>query len=170
MRRKKLIPKKKTLNREEIEKEKESVTCYECKKFGHIKSGYPLLKKEIKKKKKAFVVTWSDSGESSSKEELHESANLCSMAHENEVHSDSSFDFSIEELHDAFNDLMDEYKKLSKKIKESKPLNQVLNKQLETLTKEKVCVVKKNQNLKIENVELEESNKDLIKKNEFLKN
>ena len=90
------------------------------------------------------MATWNDNGETSSIDELHESTNLCLMAHEDEVHYNSSFDFPIEELHDASNDLMDEYKKLSKKSKESKSLNQALNKQIETLTEAKECLVKEN--------------------------
>ena len=69
MRKKKLFPKKKIIDKGELErekeKEKESITCFECKKSGHYKSDYPLLKNTLKKKKKAFMVTWGDSGESS---------------------------------------------------------------------------------------------------------
>ncbi|KAH9671200.1 hypothetical protein KPL70_017266 [Citrus sinensis] len=42
---------------------KESITCYECKKPGHIRSECPLLNKF---KKKAMVATWDDSDEETS--------------------------------------------------------------------------------------------------------
>ena len=37
MRKKKSFSKKKTIDRRELEKEKELITCYECKKLGHFK-------------------------------------------------------------------------------------------------------------------------------------
>ena len=49
------------------------------------------------------MVTWSDREESSSKDEHQECANLCLMAHEDEVHSDSNLDPSLKELYDALN-------------------------------------------------------------------
>ncbi|KAH9801307.1 hypothetical protein KPL71_000976 [Citrus sinensis] len=45
---------------------KEAITCYECKKPGHIRSECPLINK---RKKKAMVATWDDSEEESSDEE-----------------------------------------------------------------------------------------------------
>ena len=46
------------------------ITCYGCKKLGHLRSECPLNKKgkkdKDKKKKKAMVATWSDSDSSSS--------------------------------------------------------------------------------------------------------
>ena len=41
------------------------------------------------------------------------------MPWEDEVHSDSHLNFDIEELSDAFDELMKEYKKLSKKRKKT---------------------------------------------------
>ena len=52
MRKKKSLPRKKTIDREEIEKEKESVTYYECKKPGHFRVKCPLLKKNSKRKER----------------------------------------------------------------------------------------------------------------------
>ena len=94
------------------------MTCYECKKSSHIKTECPQLKKGIKKKKKALVVIWSDSEESSSNDEHQELANLCLTAHKDEVHSEHCLDFSINELYEAFNDLIDEHKALKRKNKE----------------------------------------------------
>ena len=48
------------------------VTCYECKKLGHIKSECPKLKfmnKEAKDKKKAFKATWDNSSEAELEED-----------------------------------------------------------------------------------------------------
>ena len=57
---------------------KEAITCYECKKSGHIRSECPLINKL---KKKEMVVTWDDSEEDSSDEEgSQEVSNLALMA------------------------------------------------------------------------------------------
>ncbi|KAH9794680.1 hypothetical protein KPL71_004982 [Citrus sinensis] len=56
----------------------EAITCYECKKPGHIRSECPLINKL---KKKAMVATWDDSEEESSDEEgSQEVSNLALMA------------------------------------------------------------------------------------------
>ena len=93
--------------------------------------------------------------ESSSEDEHQEYANLCLMTHEDEVHFGSKFDLSLEELYEALNDLLEEYKKLKRRSKEVKILNQNLGERLNTITKEKDCLAKENQNLILENVELE---------------
>ena len=111
------------------EKDKDQpLICYECKKSRHFKSECPQLKKGPKKyKKKAMMATWSESDDSSSKEEdSTEQANLCLMAHENEVNSKTPSDFTFEELHEAFYDLIDELKKLGIKNKDLKLKNQSL--------------------------------------------
>ena len=79
-------------------KDKQSLICYECKKPGHFRSECPQLKKGPKKyKKKAMMATWSRSDESSSEEEnSNEQANLCLMAHENEVNTETPDDFTFE--------------------------------------------------------------------------
>ena len=51
------------------------------------------------------------------------------MALEDEVNNDDSiFEFTFEELYDAFNDLLCDFKKLSRKNKELKKENQILSK------------------------------------------
>ncbi|KAH9802197.1 hypothetical protein KPL71_001280 [Citrus sinensis] len=56
----------------------EPITCYECKKPGHIRPECPLLNKL---KKKAMVATWDDSDEDTSDDnEQHEMTNLALMA------------------------------------------------------------------------------------------
>ncbi|KAH9779804.1 Integrase catalytic domain-containing protein [Citrus sinensis] len=57
---------------------KEPITCYECKKPGHIRPECPLLNKF---KKKAMVATWDDSDEETSDDdEQQEMTNLALMA------------------------------------------------------------------------------------------
>ena len=91
------------------------------------------------------------------------------MAHEDEVHSESQSDPSLEELYEALTDLMEEYKKLKRWCKEVKVLNQNLGERLNIITKEKDCLTKENQNLILKNVELEKSNIDLVNENNLLK-
>ena len=108
------------------EKDKDQLLiCYECKKSGYFKSECPQLKKDLKKyKKKAMMATWSGTDDSSSEEEdSTEQANLCLMAHENEVDTETPIDFTFEELHEVFCDLIDELKKLEVKNKELKSKN-----------------------------------------------
>ena len=102
-----------TKEKQSKKKEKDQpLICYECKKPGHFKSECPQLKKGPKKyKKKAMMATQSGSDNSSSEEEdSTEQANLCLMAHEKEVISETPSDFTFEELHEAFCDLVDELK------------------------------------------------------------
>ena len=88
-----------------------------------------------------MVATWSDSDDSSSEEEeAHEQANLCLMAHENEVSAEISNEFTFEELQEAFYDLVDDLKKLRTKNKELKFKNQVLLKENETILSEKLVL------------------------------
>ena len=145
--------KKFTKGEQSKEKEKDQPPiCYECKKPGHFRSECPQLKKGPKKfKKKAMMATWSASDDSSSDEETStEQANLCLMAHENEVTSESTSEFTFEELHEAFYDSIDELKKLGKKNKELKLKNQSLVKQAEILSIEKFTLIQENQNFKDE--------------------
>ena len=60
-----------------------------------------------------MVATWSDSDESSSSEEekLEKEANLCLMGLEDKVCTESNLEFTYEELHTVFYDLLSEYKK-----------------------------------------------------------
>ena len=56
----------------EGKKKTKEVTCYECKKPGHIKSECSKLKfknKREKKRKKTFKATWDDSSELKKEEE-----------------------------------------------------------------------------------------------------
>ena len=101
---------------EEGKKKTKEVTCYECKKLGHIKSECPKLKfknKGAKDKKKAFKATWDDISESEIEEEQGEVANLCFMALENDIEvpstSNSSFNNDFDDnCHDDDDDDDDE--------------------------------------------------------------
>ena len=64
MRKKRIAPRKKYVDRSEVEKGR--ITCYHCKKEGHIRIECPKLRGNPKAKKKALVATWSDNEESSS--------------------------------------------------------------------------------------------------------
>ena len=136
---------KKDFGKGEFKKKENDITCFECKKSGHIKAECPLLKYKNKKvKKKAMVATWSDSEISSDEEEEEkEVANLCFMAWENksedqeeqeteneaayscfmaledveeeEENDEVSESLSYNELYDAFESLLGEYKKIGLK-------------------------------------------------------
>ncbi|KAH9716076.1 hypothetical protein KPL71_021332 [Citrus sinensis] len=95
---------------------KEKITCYECKKPGHIRPECPLLNKL---KKKAMVATWDDSDEETSDDdEQQEMTNLVLMAF-GEESCDELDKVSVlptyDELHDAFKDLHDELIKIGTK-------------------------------------------------------
>ena len=158
MKKKRNFPRKKNINRKEIGKEieKKMLLCYECNKLGYLRVKCPQPLKEHKRKKKALVVAWDDSEESSSDDEYKESANICLMAHEDEVHSNSYRDFDIDELFNAYNKLMIEYKKLYKKRKETNSLNKKINNQLEELAKEKDSLALDNETLRNEKVSLDD--------------
>ena len=126
MRKKREAPRKKIIDRGKTEKD--SLVCYKCKKVGHLRIDCPRLRENPKTKKKALVVTWIHSEESSSKDKHQECTNLCLMAHGDEINSDFNSDPSLEELYDALDDLMLEYKKLKRKSKETNLLNQDLSK------------------------------------------
>ena len=64
-----------------------------------------------------------DSDTSSFNEEEERIANLHLVANNNEVYLQNSFEFSFDKLYEAFNDLMEEYKKLRLKNKELKSSN-----------------------------------------------
>ncbi|KAH9685791.1 hypothetical protein KPL70_014095 [Citrus sinensis] len=92
---------------------KEAITCYECKKPGHIRSECPLINKL---KKKAMVATWDDSEEESSDEEgSQEVLNLALMAIGGDDDLNEVSDPTYDELYDAFKDLHDELMKIGKK-------------------------------------------------------
>ena len=64
-----------------------------------------------------MMATWSNSDDSTIDEESHEEANLCLMAHENEVTPETQNKFSYDELQKNFHELLDDLKELGIKIK-----------------------------------------------------
>ncbi|KAL6320963.1 hypothetical protein AAG906_010772 [Vitis piasezkii] len=109
--------------------EKRDLVCFKCKKLGYIKYDCPLYKIEAKRrKKKAMMATWSESEESSEEEKDKEVANMCFMAIDelDEVNSN----LSDEDIHDTFEELYEDYEKLSLKNISLKKKVQQLEKEL----------------------------------------
>ncbi|KAH9680686.1 hypothetical protein KPL71_026648 [Citrus sinensis] len=99
---------------------KEVITCYECKKPGHIRSECPLINKL---KKKAMVATWDDSEEDSSDEEgSQEVSNLALMAIGGDDDLNEVSDPTYDELYDAFKELHNELMKIDGHMKNRCPV------------------------------------------------
>ena len=89
-----MLKEKEKFEEKEKEKEKEKKKdqgsmCYECKKPGHMRYDYPLIKSFLREKmKKALFKAWTDnesSSSSSSEGEEHTiTVNFCLMAHEDD--------------------------------------------------------------------------------------
>ena len=122
--------------KEKSKKKDQGSVCYECKKSGHMRYDYPLIKSFMRKKmKKALFKAWTDKESSSSSssdgEEHTNIANFCLMAHEDDEvqSSDPLYDFTFDELMSAFNDLMFEFKKAGNRITKLKVINENLLKE-----------------------------------------
>ncbi|WKA01419.1 hypothetical protein VitviT2T_019701 [Vitis vinifera] len=118
--------------------EKRELTCFKCKKLEHIKYDCPLYKSEAKRRmKKAMMATWSKSEESSEEENEKKVANMSFMAIDDldEVNSN----FSNEDMHDVFEELYEDFEKLSLKNNSLKKKIQKLEKELEEV-KEKFSI------------------------------
>ncbi|KAH9670243.1 hypothetical protein KPL70_016903 [Citrus sinensis] len=97
---------------------KEAITCYKCKKPGHIRSECPLINKL---KKKAMVATWDDSEEKSNDEEgSQEVSNLALMAIGGDDDLNEVSDPTYDELYDAFQNLHNELMKIGLEKKKNK--------------------------------------------------
>ncbi|VFQ79463.1 unnamed protein product [Cuscuta campestris] len=122
--------------------------CYECGEIGHIKPYFPKLKqgedKKFKKKQKAYISWENDHSSSETSDEDKETTNLCLMATEEEVSSNSfstplsssSDCFSLDDLNSAFSDLYGEFLKSTKETKLAKENVTSLEAQIIELNKE----------------------------------
>ncbi|XP_022728776.1 uncharacterized protein LOC111284351 [Durio zibethinus] len=102
--------------------ERDQIICYECNKSGCIKLDCPLWKKQnmTKPKKKAMVVTWSDSDFFDDESNKGEVANLCLMGlDEPKVTSNpcDSNSYTFDELQDAYDELAIEFENMSMKYR-----------------------------------------------------
>ena len=136
------------------------VTCYKCKKPGHIKYDCHLYKAK-KEKRRAMMATWSQSEDSSDDESENEFANMCFMAFDDQdkvsFDSDSDDDevsFEYDELHISLYKFGENNTSLKKKIFE-------LQKELDEI-KENFSKVEASK------ISLEKVNEELLKKNEWL--
>ncbi|GAV78863.1 LOW QUALITY PROTEIN: zf-CCHC domain-containing protein/UBN2 domain-containing protein, partial [Cephalotus follicularis] len=122
-------------------KQKEELTCFECKKSGHFKSDCPSLKKkeqfkksnEHSKKKKAMIATWSDSDYLSFEDES-EVANNAFMATEEK----DDVQFSFDELQNAYENLYNEYENVCLKNKYLQKNVNSLSKEIESLKNDNI--------------------------------
>lgn len=97
----------------EGEKYRNGVKCYGCQKYGHIIFECPSFKRYEKEFKKKM-----DDSSSSDESQVEEMVNLCLMTNieENPSHSsDLILSFTLDEFHDALNDLMNEFENISMK-------------------------------------------------------
>ena len=121
------------------------IRCFECKKLGHMRNECPQLKKkdlkEKKVKKKALAV-WSEEDLSSSDDSQDEEvANVCFMTKlENEVTSQTPnliLEFTFEELHDVFNELLSECEQMNIKNNDLKKMINLLENENKNVRSEK---------------------------------
>ena len=101
-------------DKERWEKKKDLV-CLKCKKLGHIKYDCPLYKSEAKMRmKKAMMATWSESEEEFSEEEKEKEVPNMYFMPIDEL-DEVNFNFSNEDMHDVFEELYEDFEKLSLK-------------------------------------------------------
>ena len=91
------------------------------------------------------------------------------MAYDEEVQSVSHSDFSLIDLYEAFNELIDDHKTLKHKYKDLKSLNQTLIERINLVKKEKDELIKERQVLDYQKEELKKLSENLIKENESLR-
>jgi cell division protein FtsB len=185
--------KKKPLSKGETSKNDE-IICYRCKKPGHMKWDCPLRRtpKEKKTSKRAYGA-WTDEDESDDEaSDVEEVANLCFMAiddgTQDEVISPPSLTYTFEELQEAFDELLDNFKiiraknvSLKKSMSKLTSENDQMKHDLNALHDELNLYKTENDSVKNENIaltiELRDTKQsmrskldDTPKENELLKN
>ncbi|XP_057452624.1 uncharacterized protein LOC130744459 [Lotus japonicus] len=135
--------------------DKSIITCFECKKSGHIKPGCPrLAKKSIKKpyykKKKALAAGWDDSedGSKDDDEDDDEDAHFALVASANSSDDGDDDEVKTENLKEEFNELLEHSYALSEKYKALKKQFAKLQLEHEKVLSEKNHIVKENTALK----------------------
>ncbi|XP_057444269.1 uncharacterized protein LOC130736454 [Lotus japonicus] len=137
--------------------DKSNITCFECKKPGHIKPDCPrLAKKSIKKpfykKKKALAAGWDDSEDGSEDddedEDEDEDALVALMAYAESSDDEEDDEVKPENLKEEFNDLLEHSYALSEKYKTLKKQFAKLQLEHEKVLTEKNHIVKENTALK----------------------
>ncbi|XP_057418308.1 uncharacterized protein LOC130712495 [Lotus japonicus] len=131
--------------------DKSNITCFECKKQGHIKPDCPrLAKKSIKKpfykKKKALAAGWDDSEDGS--EDDDEDALVALMASAESSDDEEDDEVKPENLKEEFNELLEHSYALSEKYKTLKNQFAKLQLEHEKVLTEKNHIVKENTALK----------------------
>ena len=81
------------------------VTCYKCKKPGHIKYNCPLYKAK-KEKRRSMMATWSQSEDSSNDESENEFSNMCFMAFEDQDKASSDSNSDDDEVSFEYDELL----------------------------------------------------------------
>ncbi|XP_057418663.1 uncharacterized protein LOC130712865 [Lotus japonicus] len=133
-------------------KDKRNITCFECKKSGHIKPDCPrLAKKSIKnpyyKKNKALATGWDDS-EDGSEDDDDEDAHFALMASADSSDDGEDDEVKPENLKEEFNELLEHSYALSEKYKALKKQFAKLQLEHEKVLSEKNHIVKENTALK----------------------
>ena len=159
--------------RREIKKEKKKEhLLLQVQQEGTLRTQLPLTQKKPRKEQKnVMIAIWGDSDISSLDEEEEEEgiANLCLMANDDKVYLENFFDFSFVVLVEAFNDLMDEHKKIKLKNKEIKKINLFLAEEKNNILIEKDKLVKEKKILAEERENFIKSEKSLVEENERLR-
>ena len=136
------------------------VTCYKCKKPGHIKYDCPLYKAK-KEKRRAMMATWSQSEDSSDDESENEFANMCFMAFEDQDKVSSDSDSDDDEVTFEYDELLIALYKFGEN-------NTSLKKKIFELQKELDEIKENFSKVEASKISLEKVNEELLKKNEWL--
>ena len=133
------------------------MTCYKCKKPGHVKYDCPLYKVK-RENRRVMVATWSQSEDSSDAEKENEVVSMCFMAFEGK----DEVNYNLDENED----FMFEYDDFLKAIYKLDENNTSLKKNLFELQKELDEIKGNFSKIEASKISLEKDNEKLLKKNE----